>query len=73
MPTKKKPTKAKAKKKPAKKTSGGIAAFVRKVQNNLTVKSKTNKIKDLEKRLKALKKEKASAVKKATLKLKKTK
>lgn len=72
MPTKKKPTKRKAaKRKPAKKSSGGIASFVRKVQNAPAVKSKTRKISDLEKKLKAAKKEKAAAVKLVTKRLKK--
>jgi len=74
MPTKKKTIKRKTtKRKPAKKTTGGIASFVRKVQNNATVKSKTNRIKEMERKIKALKKEKAVAVKKVTAKLKKSK
>jgi len=72
MPTKKKTTKRKAAIRKPPKKSGGIASFVRKVQNSLTVKSKTNRIKELEKKLKALKKEKAAAVKTVTQKLKKS-
>jgi hypothetical protein len=72
MPTKKKPVKRKTTKRKPAKSTGGIASFVRKVQNAITVKSKSNKIKELEKKLKALKKEKATAVKIVTSKLKKS-
>jgi hypothetical protein len=71
MPTKKKPVKRKTTKRKPAKSSGGIASFVRKVQNAPAVKSKTRKISDLEKKLKAAKKEKAAAVKIATKRLKK--
>jgi hypothetical protein len=71
MPTKKKPVKRKTTKRKPAKSNGGIASFVRKVQNAPAVKSKTKKISDLEKKLKAAKKEKAAAVKIATKRLKK--
>lgn len=65
-----------AKKKMTKKTTkrkstGGIAAYVRKIQNSPMVKSATKKIKDLENKLKAAKKDKAAKVKAAQRKLKK--
>lgn len=73
MPITRKPTRKKATgKKPAKrKATGGIAAYVRKIQNSPMVKSATKKIKDLENKLKAAKKDKAAKVKAAQRKLKK--
>lgn len=53
-----------------KKTTGGIAAFVRKIQNSVGVKSVAKTIKALELKLKAAKKKKAAAVKVARKKLK---
>lgn len=76
MPIKRKTTAAKRKKtakcKPAakKKTTGGIASYVRKIQNSPGVKSVSNTIKSLESKLKAAKKKKAAAVKIARKKLK---
>jgi hypothetical protein len=69
MPIKRK---APAKRKVAakKKTTGGIAAFVRKIQNAPGVKSVAKTIKALETKLKAAKKKKAAAVKVARKKLK---
>jgi hypothetical protein len=69
MPTKRKP----AKKRATKKAGSSLAAYTRKVYGNVTVKSKTKKVADLEKKLKAAKKEKAAAVKKVKTKLKKSK
>ena len=63
--------KSTAKRKPASRKSGGIAAYVRKVQNSPAVKSATKKIKDLESKLKAAKKDKAAKVKAAQKRLKK--
>lgn len=69
MPTKKKP--AKRKKISAKrKSTGGIAAYVRKVQNSPAVKKATATIKALEKKIIAAKKAKAAKVKIAQKKLK---
>lgn len=69
MPIKKK---APARRKVAakKKTTGGIAGFVRKIQNSPGVKSVAKTIKALETKLKAAKKKKAAAVKVARKKLK---
>ncbi len=69
MPIKRK---APAKRKVAakKKTTGGIAAFVRKIQNSPGVKSVAKTIKALETKLKAAKRKKAAAVKVARKKLK---
>jgi hypothetical protein len=69
MPIKRK---APAKRKVAakKKTTGGIAAFVRKIQNAPGVKSVAKTIKALETKLKAAKRKKAAAVKVARKKLK---
>lgn len=73
MPITRKPKKkaSTAKRTTRKKTSGGIASYVRKVQNSPTVKAATKMIKDLEKRLAAAKKEKATKVKAVQRKLKK--
>ena len=64
--------KAAAKKKPAakKKTIGGIAGFVRKIQNTPGVKKAATAIKALEKKLLDAKKKKAAQVKIARKKLK---
>lgn len=60
------PTKKKAKKKgSAKKRSGGIASFTRKVNNAPAVKRASKKVNELEKKLAAAKKIKAAARKKA--------
>lgn len=68
MPTKK----TVKKKKPAtKKTTGGIASYVKKIQNAPKVKAASFKIKKLETTLKQLKKVKAAAVKDARKKLSK--
>lgn len=50
---------------------GGIASFVKKIQNSIGVKKVSKTIADLEKKLKAAKKKKAAAVKVARKKLKK--
>lgn len=70
MPTKKKST---TKKKCAKKPGTSLAAYTRKVYGSVAVKSKTKKIVELEKKLKAAKKEKLTAVKKIKAQLKKKK
>jgi hypothetical protein len=64
--------KAAAKRKPTakRKTTGGIAGYVRKIQNTPAVKTQTNAIKLLEKKITAAKKKKAAAVKIARKKLK---
>jgi len=54
----------------AKKKSTGIASYVRKIQNSPAVKSADKKVKDLERKLKAAKKLKATKVKEARKKLK---
>ena len=54
-----------------KKTSTGIASYVRKIQNSPGVKSADKKVKDLVKKLAAAKKLKAAKVKEARKKLKK--
>jgi hypothetical protein len=59
MPIKKKP----ATKKPVKKKISGIVAYNRAVNNSPKVKAISKKIDDLDKKLKALKKLKAAAVK----------
>jgi hypothetical protein len=64
--TKKKP----AKKSTAKRITGGIASYVRKIQNSVGVKKVTNTIKEIEKKLALAKKKKAAAVKLARKKLK---
>jgi hypothetical protein len=69
MAIKRKPT-AKRKVAAKKKTTGGIAGFVRKIQNTPAVKSVTKTIKALETKIKAAKKKKAAAVKVARKKLK---
>jgi hypothetical protein len=69
MPIKRK-TPAKRKVAAKKKTTGGIAAFVRKIQNSPGVKSVAKTIKSLETKLKAAKRKKAAAVKVARKKLK---
>lgn len=69
MPVKK-TTKRKPAKKSVKKTTGGIAAYTRKIQNSPGVKRAAASIKSLESKLKAAKKAKASAVKVARKKLK---
>ncbi len=61
-PAKKKPTKKKA--------SGGIAAYVKKIQNSPGVKKVSNTIKTLEKKLIEAKKAKQKAVVAARKKLK---
>jgi len=63
MATKKKTAKKKTAKKKAVKSRGGIASYIRKIQNTPAVKSKEKKIKELERKLAATKKEKARAVK----------
>ena len=68
MPTKKKTTKRKTTAK--RKSTGGIAAYVRKVQNSPAVKKATATIKALEKKIIAAKKAKAAKVKAAQKKLK---
>ena len=50
-----------------------IVSFIGKVHRAPSVKSKDKKVKELEKRLKPAKKEKAAAVKKVRTKLKKSK
>jgi hypothetical protein len=70
MPIKKKKTVSKRKPAAKKKTTGGIASYVRKIQNSPGVKSVSTKIKSLEAALKAAKKKKAAAVKVARKKLK---
>jgi hypothetical protein len=71
MPIKKKPTKKPAaKKRTTKPRVSGIAAYTRKIQNSVKVKSATNKIKELEKKILAAKKIKAAAVKEARKKMK---
>jgi hypothetical protein len=69
MPIKKK-TPVKRKVAAKKKTTGGIAGFVRKIQNSPGVKSVAKTIKALETKLKAAKRKKAAAVKVARKKLK---
>jgi len=69
MPIKRK-TPVKRKTAAKKKTAGGIAGFVRKIQNTPAVKSVAKTIKALESKLKAAKKKKAAAVKVARKKLK---
>lgn len=64
--TKKKP----AKKSTVKRITGGIASYVRKIQNSVGVKKVTNTIKEIEKKLALAKKKKAAAVKLARKKLK---
>ena len=59
-----------AKKKSTRKTTGGIAAYTRKIQSSPGVKQATTMIKSLESKLKAAKKKKAAAVKVARKKLK---
>lgn len=54
----------------AKKKSTGIASYTRKIQNQPLVKTATKIIKDLERKLKAAKKLKATRVKAARKKLK---
>ncbi len=68
MPTRKKRATARKKKGASK-----LISYTRKVYGNATVKSKSKKVNELEKKLKAAKREKASAVKKVKAKLKKTK
>lgn len=68
MPVKK--TTAKRKTTTKRKATGGIAAYVRKIQNSPGVKSADRTVKDLERRLKAAKKLKATKVKAARKKLK---
>jgi hypothetical protein len=68
MPIKKRVTKKKA---TTTKSTGGIAAFNRKVARHPAVASKTKRIKSLETQLKALKKEKAKTVKGVRAKYKK--
>lgn len=53
-----------------KKTTGGVAGFIRKIQNSPGVKSVAKTIKALETKLKAAKKKKAAAVKVARKKMK---
>ena len=63
--------KKQAKKKPQKKkASGGIAAYVKKIQNSPGVKKVSNTIKTLEKKLIEAKKAKQKAVRAARKKLK---
>lgn len=47
-----------------KKKASGLVSFVKKVAANKSVKAKAKKVKDLEKRLAAAKREKAAVVKK---------
>jgi hypothetical protein len=68
MPTRKKRATVRKKKGASK-----LVSYTRKVYANATVKSKTKKVNELEKKLKAAKREKASAVKKVKAKLKKSK
>jgi hypothetical protein len=68
MVKKKKPTKRKTTGK--RKSTGGIAAYVKKVQNSPAVKKATAAIKALEKKIIAAKKAKAAKVKAAQKKLK---
>lgn len=71
MPVKKKTTKKATKKKCAtKKSTGGIASYVRKIQNSPGVKKVTNTIKAIEKKLAEAKRKKVAAVKIARKKLK---
>lgn len=58
MPIKKKRTVKRTKK------ASGLVSFVKKVAANKSVKAKAKKVKDLEKRLAAAKREKAAVVKK---------
>jgi hypothetical protein len=60
------------KKSPAKRTSGGIASYVKKIASDKTVKAKDKQVKELERRLKLAKKEKAKAVTAARKKYKST-
>ena len=66
MPTKKKTTKRKTRAR-----VGGLVSFTKKLFADKSVKSKSKKIAELERKLKAAKKEKALAVKKVRTKLKK--
>jgi hypothetical protein len=68
MPVRKAATKRKTTVK--RKTTGGIASYVRKIQNSPGVKAADRTVKDLERRLKAAKKLKATKVKAARKKLK---
>lgn len=67
MAVKKKAVKRKS---TAKKKSTGIASYTRKIQNSPGVKAADKKVKDLERKLKAAKKAKATKVKAARKKLK---
>lgn len=58
------------KRKTTAKKSTGIASYVRKIQNSPGVKAADKKVKDLERKLKAAKKAKATKVKAARKKLK---
>jgi outer membrane murein-binding lipoprotein Lpp len=69
MPVKKKRATTRKKKKGTSK----LVSYTRKVYGNATVKSKTKKVNELERKLKAAKREKARAVKKVKAKIKKSK
>lgn len=69
MPTRKKS----ATKRKTKKGSSKLVSYTRKVYGNATVKSKSKKVTELERKLKAAKREKAAAVKKVKAKIKKSK
>lgn len=69
MPTKKK----RATKRKTKKGASKLVSYTRKVYGNATVKSKSKKVTELERKLKAAKREKAAAVKKVKAKIKKSK
>lgn len=69
MPTRKKS----ATKRKTKKGTSKLVSYTRKVYGNATVKSKSKKVTELERKLKAAKREKAAAVKKVKAKIKKSK
>lgn len=56
-----------------KKSGSKLISYTRKLYGNASVKSKSKKVSDLEKKLKAAKKEKAAIIKKVRTKLKKSK
>lgn len=69
MPTRKKS----ATKRKTKKGTSKLVSYTRKVYGNATVKSKSKKVTELERKLKTAKREKAAAVKKVKAKIKKSK
>ena len=69
MPTRKKS----ATKRKTKKGTSKLVSYTRKVYGNATVKSKSKKVTELERKLKTAKREKAAAVKKVKAKLKTSK